>query len=99
MSQSNKLKVKGRIEEDRSIREPYEDMSGFNEISGSLKGLLVQMVEAGDDCVGLLILHNQKEGTWSYTTNLEDPDEVCVVLEEITEMVKDDRSTGDRTMH
>ena len=63
---------------------------GFEEIYPGLTGLMSRM--ADDNCVGLLIVHDQSNRTWNYMTNLHDPAEILAVLQEMTMMLESDTS-------
>jgi len=78
---SVKKPVKVPISDDPNMQEIFE------EIPEGLKNLLSQMAEAGEDCIGLLILHDKEEGTWSYTTNLNNEVEVVDILNGMIKMI------------
>ena len=59
----------------------------FEEIPGGLKQMVKQIADVGGDCVGVLILHNPEDGTWSYSTNLDNTSEVIDMMNELSDML------------
>jgi hypothetical protein len=90
---SKKKKVEDHIGEEEGM------INLFEEMPGGLKNILTEMACAGEGCIGLLILHNEEEGTWSYSTNLSESEQVLEMLSEMSEMVKSDIDSSGGVLH